>query len=216
MTQEVAYMKMILPFILTGFINRSISTAYMQRCRYWASLYKIACEMHYGYIDAESLLGEGTVLTIRLPVIADESMLKQIKKEEEVLQKEKNYTDSAIINPAQENTFVLDKNFEGITLFLAEDNTELRDFISGFLSKFFKVQSFVNGEDCLIALKKEWPDIIISDVLMPKLNGFDFCRKIKSDVKTSHIPVILLTACISTEEQIAGLNNGADAYITKP
>jgi len=92
----------------------------------------------------------------------------------------------------------------------------MRTFVSNTLSKFFEVKTYKNGQECFDAMEKEWPDIIISDLLMPELNGLDLCKRIKSDVKTSHIPIILLTACSTSEERIQGIRDGADAYIKKP
>ncbi len=101
-------------------------------------------------------------------------------------------------------------------IFYAEDNLEMRNYVSGILSKYFNVKVFRDGQECLDALEDNWPDIIISDVQMPVLNGLELCIATKSDLKTSHIPVILLTALTNIKDHVKGIRDGADAYIKKP
>ncbi|MCT4591364.1 MAG: response regulator [Carboxylicivirga sp.] len=101
------------------------------------------------------------------------------------------------------------------TVLIIEDNTDLRLFIKDVL-KGWSVLEAEDGEKGLELAKKEQPDIIVSDVLMPKMDGFEVCRSIKQDVKTNHIPVILLTALGAEESQIKGIDCGAEDYIVKP
>jgi signal transduction histidine kinase/ligand-binding sensor domain-containing protein/DNA-binding response OmpR family regulator len=98
---------------------------------------------------------------------------------------------------------------------LAEDNQELRNFISDSLPDY-KVSSFENGLSAFEYSVSQIPDLIISDVMMPGMDGLELCRKIKSDDRTSHIPVILLTALATHIHQVNGMETGADAYLTKP
>ncbi|WP_139957414.1 hybrid sensor histidine kinase/response regulator transcription factor [Flavicella sediminum] len=174
-------------------------------------------EMHYGYIDAESELDKGTIIHLRLPIVVDEDTVDQEEREKEILSYEKKYIEDPLIPHEVDLTKItFDENFLKAKVFFAEDNVDMRDFVAEMLSNFFEVTTFTNGQECLDALKEEWPDIIISDVLMPELNGFDLCKAVKSDIRTSHIPVVLLTACTSIEDQIKGIGDGADAYIQKP
>lgn len=99
---------------------------------------------------------------------------------------------------------------------LVEDNLELRKFMAGQLSAFYTVVEAANGEEGLMAAERSFPDLVISDVMMPGLDGIQMLDQLKNNRATSHIPVILLTAKSSVESQIEGLRYGADFYITKP
>ncbi|NMH86863.1 hybrid sensor histidine kinase/response regulator transcription factor [Flavivirga algicola] len=172
-------------------------------------------EMHYGFISAESIINEGTKITVRLPIVKellDKEVIKDINlpKEKEVL------VDNHLFDKDSINNLKTSNDFSESLIFYAEDNSDMRAFVTDVLSKFFKVKCFRNGQECYDAFDEEWPDIIISDIQMPELNGLDLCVRIKSDLKTSHIPVILLTALANLEDHIKGLRDGADAYIKKP
>ncbi|WP_407431186.1 two-component regulator propeller domain-containing protein [Arcticibacter sp.] len=99
---------------------------------------------------------------------------------------------------------------------LVEDNVELRKFMAGQLSTFYKVMEAADGAEGLVAAEKSLPDLIISDVMMPGVDGIQMLDHLKHNTLTSHIPVILLTAKSSVESQVEGLRYGADFYITKP
>ncbi|MCH5716163.1 ATP-binding response regulator [Niabella hibiscisoli] len=102
------------------------------------------------------------------------------------------------------------------TILIVEDNAELRQLVSETLSHRYRIITAENGLLGWDAACTEIPDIIISDVMMPEMDGYTFCKKIKTDERTSHIPVILLTAKSSQNEQVTGLEQGADLYLTKP
>lgn len=172
-------------------------------------------EMHYGFIDAESELGKGTTITVRLPVV--KKHLESDVIEDIVLPKEKEIiVDNHLMEKVTPSTIKVSGDYTDALIFYAEDNQEMRNYVSGILSEFFRIKTFRNGQECLDAMEDEWPDIVISDVQMPELNGLDLCIKIKSDLKTSHIPVILLTALTNIEDHVQGIRDGADAYIKKP
>ena len=99
---------------------------------------------------------------------------------------------------------------------LVDDNEEILDFISDDLSEHYTVCTAFNGADALKVLQAEHVQLVISDIMMPVMDGFELCRKIKSDIHYSHIPVILLTAKNTLQSKIEGLEYGADAYIDKP
>jgi two-component system cell cycle response regulator len=101
-------------------------------------------------------------------------------------------------------------------ILLVDDHEEILDFISDDLSEKFKVLIASNGLEGLEILEKEIVHLVISDVMMPKMDGFEFCRRIKSGIEFSHIPVILLTAKNTLQSKIEGLELGADVYIEKP
>jgi len=172
-------------------------------------------EMHYGFISAESTANEGTIITVRLPIVKKHLPTDVLNDIDLPKEKEVSVTSKII----QENTaldLVSSGEFKESVIFYAEDNSEMRNFVSKLLSKYFIVKSFRDGKECIDAMEDEWPDIVISDVQMPEMNGLDLCLRIKSDLKTSHIPVILLTALINIEDHLNGLRDGADAYIKKP
>jgi signal transduction histidine kinase/DNA-binding response OmpR family regulator/ligand-binding sensor domain-containing protein len=178
---------------------------------------KLLVEMHYGYITAESELGKGTVVKIRLPIVKKETSEDQPKTEEVMLLAEKGFEfKKQLLAKNNPSNIKIDGSFSEALIFYAEDNSDMRLFVSNALSKYFKLKTFSNGQECLDAMEDEWPDIVISDVQMPELNGLDLCRLIKSDIKTSHIPVVLLTALTNIEDKIQGIRDGADAYIKKP
>jgi len=101
-------------------------------------------------------------------------------------------------------------------ILIVEDNFDLRKYMVSQLCGKFKILEAENGEDGYHIAIKDIPDLIISDVIMPKMSGIELCKKVKEGVATSHIPIILLTAKITLEEKIEGVQTGADAYITKP
>jgi CheY-like chemotaxis protein/nitrogen-specific signal transduction histidine kinase len=111
---------------------------------------------------------------------------------------------------------VVEKSDERPLLLVVEDNSDLADYVTGILSESYRVIHEENGMTGLRAAVGQMPDLIISDVLMPVMDGFEFCGKLKTDMRTSHIPVILLTAKITQEDRLRGLSNGANDYITKP
>ncbi len=101
-------------------------------------------------------------------------------------------------------------------ILVVEDNDDLRGYIERLLGQDYHVQSCTNGRDALVVAREYNPDLILSDVMMPEMGGDELCAAIKSDIETSHIPVILLTALSDEKNMLKGLDKGADAYITKP
>ena len=101
-------------------------------------------------------------------------------------------------------------------ILIVEDNDDLRSYLEGLLKEEYLVQTCSTGRDALLVAREYNPDLILSDVMMPEMDGLELCRTIKSDVATSLIIVVLLTARISTENQISSYEVGADDYIPKP
>jgi len=101
-------------------------------------------------------------------------------------------------------------------ILLVEDNKELREYLAGHFEKRFKVYVAEDGFEGLKEAKEINPDVILTDVQMPNMNGYEFCKEIRRNFDTSHIPVVMLTANNTIEHQIEGLTTGADAYLTKP
>ncbi len=184
------------------------------------AIVKEMVNLHHGKIDVESTVEKGTTFTIYLPL--DKTFLKpdeiETSKDSEtdivhakhILQKtdKRKIIDDAL---AEENEIESQP-----ILLIVEDNPDMRTFIRGFFKEDFKILEAGDGEDGLTIAANNIPDIIISDVMMPRMDGYEFCQKIKTDEKTSHIPVILLTARASKESRMEGLETGADDFITKP
>ena len=104
----------------------------------------------------------------------------------------------------------------GQTVMVVDDNAEFRAYMVSELSRRYNVIQAADGEECLRILEKEEPDVLVCDVMMPNMDGFEVTRRIKSNIDTSHIPVILLSARMSEDVRLEGYETGADAYITKP
>lgn len=169
-------------------------------------------EMHYGYLEASSELGKGTTIKVRLPIVKKESLQDQESREKAILNAENELADSKkTILKTEISDIKASGAYSDSLLFYAEDDLDMRIYVSKVLSKFFKVKTFTNGRECFEAMEDQWPDLLISDIQMPVMNGLELCKRIKSDIKTSHIPVILLTALADIENQIQGIKDGADA-----
>jgi DNA-binding response OmpR family regulator len=122
------------------------------------------------------------------------------------------------IVPEEEPLPLLEKSLDSSkkTILLVEDNEEFREYIREILEEEYNILEFANGKAALLHMEKEIPDLIISDVMMPEMDGLELCEIVKTNETTNHIPIILLTAKSSTDSEIEGLANGADSYITKP
>ena len=166
-----------------------------------------------GNIKVESEVGKGTTFKITLPITLEHLPLGTLQNQENAGQKKKMGSIQAI------ETEVETENPKSERLPMAlivEDNEDLSTFISEIISPKFTVIKAFNGLDGEEMAIRHIPNIIISDVMMPKRDGYELCHRLKSNVKTSHIPIILLTAKAGQENKMQGLVKGADAYMTKP
>ncbi|WP_378187019.1 two-component regulator propeller domain-containing protein [Aquimarina sp. W85] len=174
--------------------------------------------LHKGEIFAESIQGNGTKFTVVLKL--DKTHLKDC----DIVQKNpinndffsyKNQIDK--YEYFERTEFNSLQNYENKpTVLIVEDNDEFRDFIAEFLKKIYDVVQATNGKEGLKKVLRIKPDLIISDVIMPIMDGTVLCEKLKNDTRTSHIPFILLTSKSSLLYKFEGLESGADAYIEKP
>ncbi|GJM33615.1 MAG: hybrid sensor histidine kinase/response regulator [Saprospiraceae bacterium] len=174
------------------------------------ALVKELVNLMHGTIQVESQQGVGTVFTIDLPIQLTRSVMGE--GSEEVI----NYTGQS--NPAvARNQQESNKNAAELPLVLiVEDNIDLRDFMQSVLQSKFKIITAQNGAEGLRKAVKFIPDLIISDIMMPIMDGYSLCKQLKVNIQTAHIPIILLTARSSFESRMKGLKIGADAYLTKP
>ncbi len=175
------------------------------------SLTKEYVELHGGIVKVDSTLGVGSTFSVYIP--------SDLKSEHENLVQE----DGPVVPPlceteSLEGEFVSDTEVHNDKplLLLVEDNDDLRLYLSENLSEKYRITQACNGKEGLDALSVELPTIIICDVMMPIMNGIDLCKKVKNDDRYSHIPFVLLTAATSLENELKGLEVGADDYITKP
>ncbi|GAB3648648.1 two-component regulator propeller domain-containing protein [Echinicola sediminis] len=173
-------------------------------------------EMHYGYIRVESELNEGTTFQISLPIVKEAPPGDIISTEKEILIEETKVADTSLGLSFDNKETDFSTEFPDAVVFVVEDNLEMQHYLQEVLGQFFGIKVFNDGAECQEALEEEWPDLVLSDVMMPKMNGFDLTRSIKSNIKTSHIPVVLLTASSTKNDKLKGYSGGADAYIQKP
>ena len=186
------------------------------------SLTKNLMELHKGTISVTSEINKGSVFTISLPL--NESVYSANDKADKVIWKtDFNATYYGIENPETEadvekllNEHTEDTDPEKFTILYIDDNKELIDNIGDYLSETYNVITATNGKIGFEKATLFQPDIIISDIVMPVMDGFELCSLIKSDINTSHIPVILLTARGDSDSQYKGVEIGADYFIPKP
>lgn len=173
-------------------------------------------ELHKGKIEVKSEVGIGTTFKILLPLGSNHFNKHELLVEEKTASKEVFIRPSAseALKPIENENI----NNEKIvyTLLIVEDNTELRSYLQDELKSHYKVIVAANGKMGLKLATEALPDVILTDVLMPEMNGFDFCRNIKMDIRTSHIPLLMLTAKTKIDDRMEGIENGADAYMVKP
>lgn len=177
------------------------------------ALVKELVELHFGEVEVKSVVGKGTNFRITIPV--DEKFYKN----KNVKIQKSNQTESAFrstLKTSESEEINYEISEEAPLILIVEDNNDMRRFIKESIQSNFKVIESSDGSDGLNKALENIPDLIISDVLMPKLNGYEFCTQVKADEKTSHIPIILLTSKAEINGRIKGLETGADDYLTKP
>lgn len=165
---------------------------------------KSLAEAHHGHLRLEDNAMEGSSFILSLPI--------EEWKTEEAVEVADVYSES---EKSDENS---SSEFSGrkFTVLLVEDNVELLNLTRDSLAVWFKVLKASNGCEALVILEQESVDVIVSDVMMPEMNGLELCCKVKSEIDYSHIPVILLTAKTTLESKVEGFECGADVYIEKP
>lgn len=171
------------------------------------TLCKAFVEMHGGSIKAESALKQGSLFTVEIPVkhISDTpEKLKSYMHREEV------EAELDTIDTSQ--TFDSDKPL----VLIIDDNKDIQRLITELLQPQYNTIRASNGSDGIKKAAKHVPDLIICDVMMPVMDGLECCKRIKEEVSTSHIPILMLTACSLDEQRVQGYDSGADGYLSKP
>ena len=176
-------------------------------------LAKSLVELHHGTINAHNL-EQGCEFVVTLPL--GDAHIKPEEKISGELVVEKNENELLTTEPEEKVAIPDNKNRNRFLLVLAEDDDEIRDLLSKELEQDYDVRACRNGREALMESLRNQPDLIITDVMMPEMDGHTLCTKIKSNPNTSHIPVIMLTAKSLDEDKLTGLESGADAYIVKP
>ncbi len=182
------------------------------------ALTKELVELHHGTIWVKSKLGEGSLFTFTIPKGKDHLKPEEINPEEEDSQVvdtlDSNLTET-VEQPAKAEQTEVKKGLP--ILLIVEDNADMRSYVrSCFDENQYMIEEAKDGEQGLNQAIEKVPDLIISDVMMPKMDGNEMCTRIKTDERTSHIPVVLVTARASMEQKIEGIETGADVYLPKP
>jgi signal transduction histidine kinase/ligand-binding sensor domain-containing protein/DNA-binding response OmpR family regulator len=192
------------------FMDNNVSSILNQGSGIGLSIVKEFVELHGGHIHVESEPEQGTTFFVDIPVeiIAEEKII--IPEENELTINESIETESEI---------AFDSAIEDIkmaTVLLVEDNEEFRFYLKDSLQPFYRIIEASNGKEGWQKTLSGHPQLVVTDVSMPEMNGIELSQKIKSDKRTNHIPVILLTAISGEDDQIKGLKSGANDYLTKP
>ncbi len=171
------------------------------------ALTKAFIELHGGSIDVSSEKGKGSIFTVSLPVRHTDNE-RQISAHitEEAIEAELSMEEN------RQDVFSEDKP----TLLVIDDNRDIRTLISTELGEEYNILTAVDGIQGVRMATKYVPDLILCDVVMPGMNGLECVKELKEELSTSHIPILMLTACAMDEQKVAGYEHGADAYIPKP
>lgn len=181
------------------------------------ALSKELVELHGGKIAVISQENKGACFILQFPIlpIVTEGNIRQ--KPSINLSENGKQADVKILQKVKEESFATNLGgSQEFTLLVVEDNPDVRKFIIDIVKPFYRVLEAENGKiGCDMALE-QIPDLIISDVMMPEMDGFELCKNLKDDERTSHIPIIILTAKAGIDSKIEGLGQGADDYLDKP
>ncbi|MFA5417291.1 MAG: ATP-binding protein [Bacteroidales bacterium] len=200
-----------LPFIFKRFYDGEYRKMDTSGYGIGLSLTKELVELHRGNITVSSLVNAGTDFVVTIPIHKEAFDDGEFEHMESDSFPEKT-KETAVLEEIENVT--VEKNTHYATLMLVEDNEELLSTMETLLSRHYMVLTAKNGKDALNIIDLDDVDIIISDIVMPELDGITLCQLIKQDVRYCHIPVILLTAKNQIEDKIIGYNSGADGYIT--
>lgn len=183
------------------------------------NLTKDLVEIHHGTLQVESTLGKGSLFSVDIPIDKNYYSDTDLDDHNIMIFDEKDLllSESSVHEEIPESLLKDGSGKEKKTcILLVEDNEELLFLMKNILTKEYNIYVSRNGLEALSNIKANNIDIIVSDVMMPEMDGLELCRILKNDIETSHIPIILLTAKNSTEDRIECYNAGADGYISKP
>ncbi|MFY0713638.1 response regulator [Seonamhaeicola sp. NFXS20] len=173
------------------------------------SLVKSLVDLHKGEINVKSVPNKGSVFTVTLPIE------REFYDDDEIFEIVANKEKNNIIPKIQAKQTTTNTNIKEKILVI-EDNLELRKYLVDYLSNYYKVYEAENGKEGLQLCRQINPILCVADVMMPVMDGLEFCKELKNDEFISHTPVILLTALSENEDMVKGFDVGADGYLTKP
>lgn len=175
------------------------------------SLVKDFIELHHGTISLESQPGKGSVFTIEIPIGKGSYRPEEFVENRVPVGEERETQQLLPTPPSTDESLATDT-----TLLLVEDNEELLALMQRILGVNYRVVTAHNGREALERIQEQSIDLVVSDIMMPEMDGIALCRTLKNDLKSSHILVLLLTAKTHTEDKVEAYNAGADGYISKP
>lgn len=205
--QGVGIPKEELPYIFNRFFRSSKTSRKNSGSGIGLSLTKELIALMKGEITVDSVENMGTTFKLKLPLsnLVPKAAENQLSNHKQEIISEKPQTE---FNPS---------NLEGAnTILVVEDNTDIATYIGSRLDADFNLLFAYNGKEGLEIADREIPDLILTDVMMPLMNGYELTQKLQENIATNHIPIIMLTAKSLDEDRLQGLKSGADAYLTKP
>ena len=172
-------------------------------------------ELHYGSISAHNL-DQGCEFVISLPLGCE-----HLKAEEMVTEPDVETAEQLTLAEVEDNDETIEEPIESTIrqrplLVIAEDDEEIRDYLVQELSSEYEIKAFTDGRQAFTEIMRNVPDLVLSDVMMPDMDGNTLCLSLRSNLATSHVPIVMLTAMSMDEDRLKGLTTGADAYIVKP
>jgi len=182
------------------------------------ALVKELVNLHKGKITVESIPDEWTTFKVALPIHKEAFNEKEIVNEEAIKSTNEEIIIPESLGETSETNSITNtsSDADNLILLIVDDNADIRTYVSTIFKDTYTILTAKNGQEGIDLAIEHIPDIIISDVMMPVKNGIELCNTVKVDERTSHIPVILLTAKAGEENEIEGIKTGADDYVTKP
>ena len=185
------------------------------------SLVQRLIELHHGRIELDSEENKGSTFSVYLPQDLSVYKPSELASNDEQNEEEQVYSTNSkamyfIDTEKVENESVESGDKKRGTILIVEDNNEIRRYLSNGLADLFNTLEAGNGEEALEKLKDNEVDVIVTDVMMPVMDGIKLCKNVKQNIRTCHIPVIILSAKTDIKDQMEGLQMGADDYIPKP
>lgn len=191
------------------------------------SLVQRLVELHHGHIELDSAEGVGSTFSIFLPIDKKFYRPEEFQQESTIAEIEQSYSvnpqemyvadaEEASEEETEEEPEKPTKPRQKESILIVEDNSDIRQYLCEELGKLYNVLEAKNGKDALEIMKEQEINLILTDVMMPVMDGLQLCKQIKQNLNTCHIPVIILSAKADLEEQLEGLHMGADDYIPKP